>query len=151
MSWSAINRLAGTFLERYETRAKVIHNLRRVHRDVITRLETLEAEQEADLKILKKHIQKEKTPPEALLVTGERTLTLVTGLTYRVDTSFKLRSPYYNPVKLPKDLFIIKGVVVEVDTKKVTSLIRTHENPRKIESALVTDEWLTPAVSVKPR
>ena len=149
-----VKRESEKHLAAYEKAAASILRLRKQFPDVFAAYDGLSAEQERVLTELKAVFHDTCTPP-AGLPTGERSKIWARGASHFVQVQYKLRAPYYNPAKLPSWAFDVKGVVVKVDTLLVTELAHDDKShpgaSTRLNKALVTDEWMTPAVLVKAR
>lgn len=70
--------------------------------------------------------------------------TICVGELLKAEITYKRKSDFYDPAKLPWDVLKKPGIIVEVDTLAVKEL-----GDDRCEKAVVTGNWMTPSLSIK--
>ena len=133
--------------EKLELRVTGLRSANATVFEEINRLEELKTETKETLKRLL--YTKNGPPPET---NGKMTHTWARGELFQVSVQYKKKHDYYDPNLVPRELLVVPGVIVEVDKDKLDALAEGIPFRRaQLDKALVTGEWMTPALSISRR
>ena len=139
-----LEETAKALLFKYELAEKEISTLHEKNAGLFAKLDELNTVKESARDELKRVFHTTSGPPKQVPV-GKRTHTFANSDYFRVEVTYKKKSDYYSPKKLPSTAFLIPGLVTEVDKEMCDKLANKD---KRVKDALVTGEWMSPSLSI---
>lgn len=141
---TGLERQVKDLLWRYELAEQERQKLRQKFPQLFDVLERLDQEQKEVKDSLKRLLHTKSGPPDQVRP-GASSHVWARGEMYTVEVTYKKKANYYDPTKLPKAVFMMPGVVTEVDKGILDQMAKKDG---RIAKALIVGEWMTPAVSI---
>lgn len=139
-----LERQVRDLLFRYELAEEAKMRLREEHPEVFDMMDRLNEEQEEAKNLLKRLLHTKDGPPD-VVKPGASSHVWARGNSHFVEVTYKKKSNYYDPKKLPLAVFSLPGVVTEVDRGVLDQLAKKDG---RIARALTLGDYMTPAVSI---
>lgn len=131
-------------LFRFELAEEEQIRLRADHPEVFEKLDRIAQEQEEARDAMKRLLHTKSGPPDQVRP-GSASHVWARGNLRYVEVQYKKKGSYYEPDLLPKAVFMLPGVVVDVDKDILNQLAKKDG---RIARALKQGDWMTPALSI---